>query len=261
MTRYRTQGFCTHLDYRQSLRNCLILFFVICLLSTGSASSVSSSPLRTSPTQKPYVIDNIRYQPIPSSAGYSERGIASWYGPDFHGRPTSNGEQYNMFAMTAAHKTLPMHTVLLVSNLENGLEVVVRVNDRGPFVRGRILDLSYQAAKHLDMIGSGTARVEIQALAEASLLADSRKGTRPLPNLRQGEYYVQIGSFSRKENAFKLQKRFTNAGHTTIIQKFYGSNSIYYRVQVYVGKELTRAKRAETALLENGYKGAFVVAR
>ena len=117
-------------------------------------------------TQKPYVIDGKRYYPIPSAEGYSEKGIASWYGGKFHGKKTSNGETYNKYSMTAAHKTLPMNTMLLVKNLENGKKTVVRINDRGPFVRGRIVDLSYKAAKTLGIVKNGTARVQAIALGE-----------------------------------------------------------------------------------------------
>ena len=117
-------------------------------------------------TQRPYVIKGITYIPIPSASGYRESGIASWYGEPFHGRRTSNGEIYDMYGDTAAHKTLPMDTMLLVKNLDNGRSTVVRVNDRGPFVRERIIDLSFTKAKELGVVGKGTARVEIVALEE-----------------------------------------------------------------------------------------------
>jgi rare lipoprotein A len=108
-----------------------------------------------------------RYYVLSSSEGYRARGIASWYGRDFHGLSTSSGETYNMHALTAAHKTLPIPTWVEVTNLENGRRVVVKVNDRGPFVDDRLIDLSYAAARELDMIRNGTARVEIRALASA----------------------------------------------------------------------------------------------
>ena len=105
-----------------------------------------------------------RYYVLASSAGYRERGVASWYGRDFHGLATSSGETYNMHAMTAAHKTLPIPTWVQVTNLENGKNVIVKVNDRGPFVDDRLIDLSYAAAVELDMVRNGTARVEVRAL-------------------------------------------------------------------------------------------------
>ncbi|PIZ31816.1 MAG: septal ring lytic transglycosylase RlpA family lipoprotein [Alphaproteobacteria bacterium CG_4_10_14_0_8_um_filter_53_9] len=112
----------------------------------------------------PYKVDGIKYEPIESSLGYEEKGIASWYGSDFHGKATANGECYNMYAFTAAHKTLPLPTTVRVTNLENDKSIVVKVNDRGPFVRGRIIDLSYAAAQSLGMVGGGTAPVLIEAV-------------------------------------------------------------------------------------------------
>ena len=111
----------------------------------------------------------VRYRVMSTSEGYVERGIASWYGESFHGRPTSTGEPYNMYAMTAAHKTLPLPTYVRVTDLDTGNRVVVRVNDRGPFVEGRIIDLSYIAAVKLGIAGAGVARVEVRALDPAAV--------------------------------------------------------------------------------------------
>jgi rare lipoprotein A len=226
------------------------LLFIFCLLV------LSPTNLSAIPTQRPYVINNIKYYPIPSSSGYIDTGIASWYGPGFHGRRTSNGEIYDMNGPTAAHKILPMNTILLVQNLENGKEAVVRVNDRGPFVRGRIIDLSYGIARQLGILQKGTAKVKITALAPSyhGKLVQS-------PNFEEGEFYVQIGSFLQKENALRLQKRFTDAGHPTVIKQYTTDQATYFRVQVYTGTQLQMAKRAEKALLEKGYSGAFIVAR
>jgi len=123
----------------------------------------------------PYLINGVRYAPINSSKGYVEEGIASWYGDDFHGKATANGECYNMYAFTAAHRVLPLPTVVRVTNLENNKSVVVKVNDRGPFARGRILDLSYAAAQSLGMTGKGTAPVRLEALGGA-FHGDGRRG-------------------------------------------------------------------------------------
>ncbi len=225
-----------------------ILLLIITLLSGKIADSASKLP----PTQAPYVIDNKRYYPIPSASGFNQKGTASWYGKDFHGRRTSNGEIYNMYSMTAAHKTLPMNTVLMVKNLHNDRKTIVRINDRGPFVKGRIIDLSYSAAKNLDLVGKGVAKVKIVALTEDQ---------SSYPDLSSGEFYVQIGAFAQKINAINLQRRFTEAGHTTVIQKYYGTQSILHRVQVYAGKTLNNARRAEKALHGHGYAGAFIIAR
>lgn len=239
---------------------------LLCLLMLGCSAkadnyTIAPDQYGLTPTQVPYVINNITYYPIPDASGYSEKGVASWYGADFHGRSTSNGERYDMYAMTAAHKTLPMNTMLLVKNLDNGQETIVRVNDRGPFVQGRVIDLSYKAAQQLHIVKPGTSRVKVVALAEKSLFARSADGKSKLPDLNQGEFYVQIGAFNQKKNATNLQKRFTDAGHTTIIQQHYDPKQTYYRVHVYAGKELAAAKRAETDLVKHGYAGAFLVAR
>ena len=118
-------------------------------------------------TQRPYVIEGQTYYPISSAEGYEETGFASWYGDPFHGRKTANGETYDMYGVTAAHKTLPMDTMLLVKNLANGKTTTVRINDRGPFVDGRIIDLSYTTAKKLGVVHHGTEKVQIIALCAA----------------------------------------------------------------------------------------------
>jgi rare lipoprotein A len=112
----------------------------------------------------PYLVDGERYTPINSSYNFKEQGIASWYGSDFHGKATANGECYNMYAFTAAHKTLPLPSIVRVTNLENRKSVVLKVNDRGPFVAGRVIDLSYAAAQSLDVVGHGTAPVLVEAI-------------------------------------------------------------------------------------------------
>jgi len=242
-----------------SLNYLYIPFCLLVVLLTVACGPAYAKKSRY--TQYPYIINNKKYFPIPNANGYREIGMASWYGRDFHGRRTSNGEIYNMYKKTAAHKTLPMGTMLLVKNLENGRKTIVRVNDRGPFVRGRIIDLSYKTAKQLGIFANGTARVQITALAEGTI---KKRGEAPVltyTDLSIGEFYVQIGAFQQKINAIKLQKRFTEAGHTTVIQKYFGPRAILYRVQVYVGKTLQNARRAEKSLHEHGYTGSFIIAR
>lgn len=120
-------------------------------------------PVRSGGPNKPYEVGGDRYQPITGDATYAERGLASWYGRKFHGRPTASGEVYNMYAMTAAHATLPIPSYARVRNPANGKEVIVRINDRGPFHKGRIIDLSYTAALKLDVL-NGVAPVEIERI-------------------------------------------------------------------------------------------------
>ena len=135
----------------------------------GSAELVPRAEPRSASGNPPfYEVGGHRYIVLASAAGYRERGVASWYGPDFHGLQTATGERYDMFAMTAAHKTLPIPCYARVTNLSNGRSVVVRINDRGPFVANRIIDLSYSAARSLDMIRNGTAFVEVETLMPAA---------------------------------------------------------------------------------------------
>ena len=131
-----------------------------------------------------------------TAEGYSERGVASWYGPGFHAAATSNGERYDMYAMTAAHKTLPLPAYVQVTNLRNGRSVVVRVNDRGPFKDGRIIDLSYTAASKLDMLKDGTTFVEVRALTPA------QKAAPPAPPQTPDALYVQAGAFAHRGQRF-----------------------------------------------------------
>jgi rare lipoprotein A len=242
----------------------LLMVFALWLLLIGvlpACVSTASTDNITSlhPTQRPYRINSHTYYPIPSAYGFNQTGIASWYGDDFHGRPTSNGETYDMHSMTAAHKTLPMNTVLLVQNLENNKEIIVRVNDRGPFVKGRIIDLSYSAAKRLNIVGKGIARVRISALS------DGEKNESQMMEMAQqfytGDFYVQIGSFANTDNALRLQNRFLQAGHKALIQKYMENESTYYRVHVFVGRTLQGAEQARSILEKRGYRNAFVIAR
>lgn len=227
------------------------VLLLLCLLPLSPAAGA-----KVPKTQRPYTINSKTYYPIPSAKGYRKQGVASWYGPGFHGNKTSNGETYNMHAMTAAHKTLPMNTTLLVRNLENGKKVVVRINDRGPFVRGRIIDLSRRAAEVLGILGKGTARVELVALAEA------RNGAANLvyEDILHGEYFVQIGAFRLKNNARKLAKRFNKAGHHTVIYPWRKKTERrVYRLLVYVGDTLAKAEKAERLLRDKGYRDAFII--
>jgi rare lipoprotein A len=161
-----------------------------------------------------YVVLGKRYFVLPSNQGYTERGIASWYGTKFHGRNTSNGERYNMYAMTAAHKTLRLPAYARVTNLRNGKQVVVRVNDRGPFHDNRIIDMSYAAAQKLEMIGEGTALVEVEIVGSDSTVAEDTDrggaGWRDESHLAN-RIYVQVGAFSLRDNAERLLLRLRQA--------------------------------------------------
>ena len=140
---------------------CAVLVCAALLAGCGSGSWRKGGV----PGTQPYTVRGKTYYPLKSAYGFVEEGVASWYGPGFHGKTTANGERYNQYAMTAAHKLLPLGTRVRVTHLGNGRSIVVRVNDRGPFIGDRVIDLSRAAATRLYMIGPGTARVRIQSLS------------------------------------------------------------------------------------------------
>ncbi len=244
--------------------------FVSCLVTgctTGRIERPGKGGSGLKATQRAYTIGGRRYYPIPSAEGYREQGVASWYGGRFHGRRTANGEIYNMHDHTAAHKTLPMGTVLLVRNLDNGRTTVVRVNDRGPFVRNRIIDLSYGAAREIGMIRNGTARVEITALGEREKVSAAGRTAAGRPirlkhqDFDKGRFYVQVGSFVEIEKARKLARSFAARGRDVVIQQFPAAGISLYRVMVYSGTSLAGAKRYEKHLEASGFPNALVIAR
>lgn len=179
-----------------------------------------------------YEVLGKRYFVLPTAAGYVERGVASWYGPGFHSAQTSNGEPYNMYGMTAAHKTLPLPTYVQVTNLSNGRSVVLRVNDRGPFKDGRIIDLSYTAAAKLDILRAGTAFVEVRALTpEQAPAQTSTATTSAAPAVR--ELFVQAGAFGNETNASKLLAQLRSNGvDKSFIREDRLNGQIRYRVRV-----------------------------
>ncbi len=151
-------------------------------------------------------------------------GTASWYGGEFIGRKTANGEVFTSRSLTAANKTLPFNTHVLVTNLNNNRSVIVRINDRGPYVGDRIIDLSYAAAKTIDMIGTGTAPVRLEILGPGEGM-----GTRE-SSFRAGMYYIQVGFFSVRENAEALKSRLSPAFDNTMIDPDTVGSRTYYRV-------------------------------
>ena len=150
----------------------------------------------------------------------SETGVASWYGKDFHGKPTANGEIYDMYKLTAAHKVAPLGSYAVVKNIENGKEVTVKINDRGPFVRGRIIDLSFAAAKKIEMVGTGTARVKVTYLGKYS----------PAGHTEHLNYYLQVGSFLENQNAENLKAELSKKYEDVSIFGTQTSGKNFYRV-------------------------------
>jgi rare lipoprotein A len=181
-----------------------------------------------------YEVFGKRYFVAATAEGYKERGVASWYGPDFHTRATSSGEPYDMYAMTAAHKTLPIPAFARVTNLGNGRSVVVRINDRGPFVGNRIIDLSYTAAHKLGMTQAGTAFVEVEVITPGSL-TESARGITPAPaptSLAPPRLYLQAGAFGVAGNATQLADRLRGAGISNVLVREPDATASLYRVRV-----------------------------
>ena len=182
-----------------------------------SPDEIVSSEAVYKSTMKPYKVRGKWYYPIPAIEGETFIGKASWYGPNFHGRLTSNGERYNMHKRTAAHKTLPINTYVRVTNLNNGLETIVRINDRGPFVRGRIIDLSYQAAKEVGVIKKGVVPVKLEVVSSndcankyACKRAFNIKQASKSDNAKKNRYFVQIASLYNKSKAIKLKSKYAS---------------------------------------------------
>ena len=173
-------------------------------------------PLRVGGPNKPYVVLGRRYQPMAADLPLAESGLASWYGRKFHGRPTASGEIYDMFEMTAAHKTMPIPSYARVSNPANGREIIVRVNDRGPFADGRVIDLSYAAALKLGLLG-GVAPVLVRRITHAEIRAGVAATAAPSaqddpapeekPALATAGFWLQLGAFRQREGALQLQQQ------------------------------------------------------
>lgn len=240
----------------------LALLIGLCILCAGltgcGATRIFSSP--SSPpsqggstakgkggTYKPYTVMGQTYYPLGSADGYSENGVASWYGPNFHGKKTANGEWYDMYKMTCAHRILPMNTKLMIKNLDNGRTAEVRVNDRGPFVNNRVIDLSYAAADMLGVVGPGTARVYLETLRGEKILY-------------VGPFFVQYGAFVVEENARNLRTKMVARGYsgTRVVQGDQGGTT-FWRVQVGSYPTLVEAEAARAQFVKES-PGCFVIA-
>ncbi len=242
----------------------LRLFAAIGLLTLVFAFGCvkKESPFSSPPEHpRPYKIGRKWYQPLASSKDFKQKGIASWYGAAFHGKKTANGEIYDMHDITAAHKTLPLDTYVKVDNLENGKSIVVRVNDRGPFVRGRIIDLSFAAAKKLGIVEKGTAKVKIKALgAPARTAVNSNATGKSIPANYHSGFTFQVGAFKDRDNAEKLRQRLDRQYKNAHISPFDNGNEILYRVRVGRYDTLEKIIEAEHILTKNGFKNIFIVA-
>ncbi len=239
-------------------------FFWACCLVLGLVVGCAAPP--PAPPQKPgkpkpYRVGKTWYQPVAEARGFKQKGIASWYGKKFHGRKTSNGETYNMYAMTAAHKTLPLGTYVHVKSLDNGNEITVRINDRGPFVQGRIIDLSYSAAKKMGMINTGTTRVLIVALEPDTRQKKVKQSAhKESIDYHKGNFTFQIGAFSDKKNAYRLNDKLDQTYKNAHVAEYDNGQEILYRVRVGKATSLEQAVEYEEILIKHGFKDVFIVA-
>ena len=203
-----------------------------------------------------YVVRGKRYFTLASARGFVQRGVASWYGPKFHGRRTSSGETYDMHKMTAAHKTLPLPTYVLVRNLETGRRIVVRVNDRGPFHGDRIIDLSYAAARELGVERKGTGLVEVRALEPGKAVRPAKRSRRSEP----ARLFVQAGAFQAAENAARLQDRLEAASRWPVrVLRARSNGRVMYRVRLGPVSSVEEADRVSTALGALGIRSPHIV--
>ena len=230
---------------------------LLVLAALGSACAPRSLVAPPSPGAygQSYQVFGRTYRTLVNADGYVEEGLASWYGDEFHGRLTSSGETYDMHALTAAHKTLPLNCWVKVSNLANGREVVVRVNDRGPFVDGRIVDLSLAAARALGMEEPGVVPCRVEALGYRT----AGGGWRRPKSFDAGEFAIQVGAFRDPSNARRLRDSLATWGRATICL-FERGDATFYRVRVSRYGSLTEALRHQDEIRRQGFADAFVVA-
>lgn len=265
---------------KQFMRRFAILMLMVLL---GSCSTVTEKP-DSEPSVRPdvanipnavprdeplskygnpaqYEVLGQRYYTLKTSRGYQERGQASWYGTKFHGRRTSSGETYDMYAMTAAHKTLPLPTYVEVTNLENGRKVVVKVNDRGPFHDDRIIDLSYSAALKLNVVASGTAPVEVRALSVGDK-ATPTTAVREAPDNSQpsGTTYLQLAAFSESDRAEDYRREIEQQISQTVrVVPFRHSQGKLYRVRVGPLSGIANGEQVARQLRDAGYTDSHIV--
>ena len=226
----------------------------------NAPSTVKKKNGELTASMRPYTVLGREYYPTVVSVGDTMSGRASWYGSDFHGKSTSNGEAYDMYAMTGAHKTLPINTVVRVTNLENNQKTVVRINDRGPFVESRIIDLSFAAAKEIDLVSKGSAQVSLEVLGFEP--SDSR--SIDIKELAKGpkqevlnSFAIQIGAFMNIQGALETQKKYASFhGYSAIIKDSQYNNDKLYRVWM---RGFRSEVEARDFISQGYFSGQFII--
>lgn len=246
------------LNILSAMRKNLLVILFLCITTASCSTSrrviVEPYPPGLRPWERPYSVDGERYVPLLRAEGYKEEGFASWYGMEEHGKPTSNGEVFDMFKPSAAHKTLPLGCYVRVTNKVNRKQTVARVNDRGPFIPGRIIDLSYRSAKELDIIDCGITPVTIEVLSSGatSLNSETSSSTDKI-------YKLQVAAFSDQENARHLSERLKKEFSFSDIQTVRTEKGVVYRVRVGRFRTWVDAETAKASLARNGYPDSFIL--
>ncbi len=217
-----------------------------------------TSEARQRATMRTYVVNGRVYHPTYVGVGDTMTGIASWYGPNFHGKQTSNGETYNMYDQTIAHKTWPMDTMVKVTNLDNGKSTIARVNDRGPFVAGRVADRSYSVGKQIGIDKKGICHVKLEVVGFAGKIYKPKAGSIK-PKVKLTNFGVQVGAFAVKENALRTQKRYQKIaqGKEVIVKSGLSEKTaVIYRVHVMgFGSE----EEARDFIRDHNVAGGFII--
>lgn len=219
-----------------------------------------SQSSRQKTVQKPYTVAGKRYEPLSSHEGFVQDGIASSYGRDFHGRTTSSGELFDMNAMTAAHKTLPLGVYVKVRHKRSGREIVVRINDRGPFVGARIIDLSEGAARRLEMLQEGLAAVEITALGYKAESTGGKTEYQVPASYDNGSFALQVAALKNRANAYRFADELQRKHGSAEVQEAIVAGDKYYRVRLGHYSSLRAAQSAQESFERKGFSGNFVVA-
>ncbi|MBN1881584.1 MAG: septal ring lytic transglycosylase RlpA family protein [Deltaproteobacteria bacterium] len=240
----------------------MYICFAVCLVISLSGCAAYDIAVRYWPED---TTPESTITPVPTEVVDTFEGVASWYGPKFHGKKTASGEVFDMYDLTAAHNTLPMGTLCVVTNKNTDESVTVRINDRGPFVKDRVIDLSYAAAKVIGMIDTGTAPVYVEVLGSEETVPGYETASTPPPDIYGEEvegltYTIQVGSFTDRTNAENLQSMLMDMFTDVRVEEFATTGTTYYRVRVGLFASRIDALNTAEELTSAGYDGFIVEA-
>jgi len=254
------------IGFKRFLPLVIVLLPIIFFFTACSSKPKPTSAARHRATMRCYTVLGKNYKPTYVKVGQVMRGVSSWYGPNFHGKQTSNGERYNMYGRTAAHKTWPMDTMVKVSNLQNGKSTIVRINDRGPFVRGRIIDCSYKAGKEIGLDKMGIAKVSIEVVGfygkvQSAQSIEKAKKTNTQLKVVLSNFGIQVGAFRQYKGALITKERLASNYPTykAVLKHFSDvdeNGDMLYRVLLMGFKTEQEARDFKSC---NNFNGAFII--